>query len=210
METKQDYPKVEQDFTAFPNSYEEYRDLRTQYMSEIKIMRENKNIFYWNFNRAGYKQPLPKPGMWFYCDGGIFDFSFGFVVDVKHYYVRDTYKNGKPKKSYTLRHFMLCCGSNGNLKTVEFKLSEDGTMVSIPFWIYLKPNSELELPSAQLERTKEEETRKEEQRLSQKMEITVGLWESMLKKISSLESHINQLEQDLNDNYSRIPNPLEE
>ena len=113
-------------------------------------------------------------------------------------------KSGKTSKNKTfLQNYAVVASYNFYTGNIEVNILSGSEIDSMEF-IGEIPNSEGFYYEYLLF-----ESDKDQQRRSQQMTITVGLWEDMQKQIQKLETRIGELEQDLRDNYSRIPNSLE-
>ena len=114
-------------------------------------------------------------------------------------------KSGKPSKNKTVEKFyMIVASYNFYTNNVELNVLDDSYKNSMESLAYA------ETPEKFLETYKQYAKEFEEVRRSQKMTVTVGIWEDMLAKIEKINNRINELEHDLSENYTRRYNSQEE
>lgn len=201
-------------FDPFDKYADVWREVAKRYESEIDVLLSNHGMFDYKmmlkeFQELRKTSPKlqPQAGMLFISDSSMFNWSFGYIINVQSHRVREFFMNGKPKKTSVLRHYMLTVDKYGNMITVEYNVDAEG-VAHFPYYIYLSDRGGK--PSEWLKTAHEIAVQQETERRSQIMQITVGMWEDMLNKIELLENKIEENERDLCDNYRRIYNSLEE
>lgn len=201
-------------FDPFDKYADVWREVAKRYEAEIDVLTENWKMFDYKmmlkeFQELRKTSPKlqPQAGMLFISDSAMFDFSYGYIINVQSHRVREFFMNGKPKKTSVLRHYILTVDRYGNMTTVEYNVDNEG-VAHFPYYIYLSDRGGK--PSEWLKTAHEIAVQQETERRSQIMQVTVGMWEDLLGQIKSLENKIEENEKDLRDNYRRIHNSLED
>ena len=201
-------------FDPFDKHIDVWQEIARRYESEIDVLLNNRGMFDYKmmlkeFQELRKTSPKlqPQAGMLFISDSAMFNFSYGYIINVQSHRVREFFMNGKPKKTSVLRHYMLTVDRYGNLITVEFNVDNEG-VAHFPYYIYLSDRGGM--PSVWLSEAQQIAIQRETERRAQIMEVTVGMWEDLLGQIKSLENRIEENEKDLHDNYRRIHNSLED
>ena len=200
-------------FDPFEKYSNIWKQKANQYKLEINILLSNKDMFDYKSMLNEFKELRkispklqPQAGMLFISDSAMFNFSFGYIINVQSHRVREFFMNGKPKKTSVMRHYMLTVDKYGNMITVEFNVDNNG-VAHFPYYIYLSDRGGQ--PSQWIAKERDIAIQKEASRRAQLIEITVGMWEDLISKINSLENRIEENKEELYRNYQRIHNSSE-